>query len=633
MKCHAESDLLLTSCSRIGSLCDHKFCQNCFRKENIRLTNSTNPALKCPCCQTHFYGCMRSIDEAVLLGEAATFSTHISPTLLSESNTIIPRAEVISINGVNMKALEKLESALHLNPINPNSLYLLFRVCKYGKSFLSKHKKVYTPPTDFYGLKVYEYSFKLLDHPTVSDGHTFVQCVCCDELSRLFWAYYNYPSSLTYAKLAYEHCLRSSNRQNLTGFKDSYLESKAAFDKLPPLRFAIGNEVEFLHELETGGEWKLGKVVELYYRERDFDITFTAPYRLVANKESEPPVYICVKADTDRYVRKVGVRSIEDTRYQARLDAKVEELARVYCSQEFIEDVHRSLAQDRGFVEMLQSVWRLSLSSFLVLMYRMLVMYRQPLVRTDSGYHVPLTEEVIAGIKAYFDPALLSPRNTAPSAAAGEDSFSEQIRTDIIRIFQGNPRGVIDVSDDNNVQAFLLNGISAIMPLGLPRLDSITAYAGLSGLSGDFTVPSWLSDAISKATSAHDLRHLHSGGTGSMKLENFLLTWVSVHAFLEKAGPACECPFVYFFVKSCVEQHLGAPKLALDLHDRMNMQLSREFIRCANPTCELNKLDHSTGKVKFKQCSRCKAVIYCSRECQIAHYPEHKRLCREHSTG
>ena len=118
----------------------------------------------------------------------------------------------------------------------------------------------------------------------------------------------------------------------------------------------------------------------------------------------------------------------------------------------------------------------------------------------------------------------------------------------------------------------------------------------------------------------------------STKPGQYLYAWIALHDCLDNpsAGPACECPFVYFFVKFCLEHGFGVPKLALAAYDRMNMQLSREFIRCANPSCELNKLDKATGKVTFKKCSRCLAVIYCSRECQTSHYPEHKVNCREH---
>ena len=165
-----------------------------------------------------------------------------------------------------------------------------------------------------------------------------------------------------------------------------------------------------------------------------------------------------------------------------------------------------------------------------------------------------------------------------------------------------------------------------------------SAFAGLLDRPSNFTVPLEISEGISRVSSLPELRRIQRGATSGhsgTRLRQYLKAWIGVHTCLENpnAGPACECPFVYFFVKFCHEYDLGVPKLALALYDRMNMQLSREFIRCANPTCELNRLDQSTGKVKFKQCSRCHAVIYCSRECQTAHYPEHKMLCREHLTG
>ena len=106
--------------------------------------------------------------------------------------------------------------------------------------------------------------------------------------------------------------------------------------------------------------------------------------------------------------------------------------------------------------------------------------------------------------------------------------------------------------------------------------------------------------------------------------------WYGLEECLENhnTAPSCECPFIYFFVKFCLNHDIPVPQVALALYDRMNAQLSREFIRCANPTCVLNRLDKSTGQVKFEKCSRCLAVIYCSRECQVAHYPLHKKLCR-----
>lgn len=31
---------------------------------------------------------------------------------------------------------------------------------------------------------------------------------------------------------------------------------------------------------------------------------------------------------------------------------------------------------------------------------------------------------------------------------------------------------------------------------------------------------------------------------------------------------------------------------------------------------------------KLSHCAKCKKVVYCSRECQKAHFPRHKKLCK-----
>ena len=535
---------------------------------------------------------------------------------------------------MNMSVLAKFEAVLELNPLNFYNLYFLFHSFSNGHTFRLNHPNS-DYPSEFYLLKLHEYAFKLLDHPQLSgDWYDFIRCECYHELADVFYRYRNPPTALKYYKLAYEYCLRSTDKRNLSCHKNVYIRRRADFAQLPPLRFAVGDEVEFLHKLETGSEWKLGKVVELHYRERVFDLSFNAPYRLQLLDDSDsgnqPPVYAWVKADIDRYVRRVGVRSIEGTRYQARLDAKVEELSRLYCSNDFLHDIYHALAQDHDFVQMLLSVWQVELSEHIVNRYRMFVLYRQPFIRTDSGYHVPSSEEVIAGIKAYFDPAHL--RGEAATFAEGEISDSQRIREVALSLIVQSDSVSTSFVNTSDAQVLLLRAVKAYIVL-LLRLDSSGSftYVDLREWDHDFSVPQEVSDAISRASSVNELSRVVVQGED--RVGDYLEAWCRVCLENPDGGPTCECLFIYFFIKTCLDHGWGVPKLGLALYDRMNIQLSREFIRCANPSCEHNKLDHSTGKIKFKQCSRCKAVIYCSRECQTAHYPEHKRLCREHLTG
>ena len=637
MKCREENDILLTPYALVAEMCSHKICQSCFRNENTDLPLASDPTyiFTCPCCHTPFYTNMQSIDEAILLGQAVTLKNHITPKLLLPKAVVIAEESILCATEINKLIIDKLESALLINPTNVDTLYLLYLSCSNGYTFLIRRSSG-DSHIEWYVIKLYEYSFLVLDHPATAGRYEFVRGDCWFDLATIFLCVYrNYPPALKFSKLAYEHCLRSSDHSHLAMHKALYLKSRAAFAKMPPLRFAVGDEVEFLHAGgDDGVQWKLGKVIELYYRQKSFDLNFTAPY-LVKYEDSDsadqPIVHIWVTADIDRYVRKVGVRSIEDTRYAFRLNAKVEKLDQVYCSREFIENVYDTLAQDREFVEMLQSVWQIELSEFKLSVYRVLVMYRKPLVRTDSGYHVPSSEEFIAGIKAYFDPALLS-GHAAPTAGVGQDSDLQEIRSVILDMCRGAVTDTLAISDDLGAQGLLFQG--SFWYLNMLIQNESRSSAGVHD-SNEFTIPLRISDAVSRALTTRDLELLQSDPVGVTKADRYLTSWITLHACLENPdfGSECECPFAYFFIKECLDHGWGVPKLALVLYDKMDMQLSREFIRCANSTCEINRLDQSTGQVKFKLCSRCKAVIYCSRECQTVHYPEHKILCREHSIG
>ena len=452
-------------------------------------------------------------------------------------------------------------------------------------------------------------------------------------VARTFDSILNYTASMKYYKLAYEYCLRSSDHSTLERHKGDYLRVKEQVAKEYSLRFAVGNEVEFYIESGDGetGEWMPGKISELYYRDRSFPLEFTAPYRIElygeGNTADHPPVYAWVKGDIDRYVRKIGVRSIEKTRYQVRLDAKVAVLAQVYCSKEFVLEVYRILARDRVFVNWLQSEWEIRTTERVVYLYRMLVMYRQPLVRIDSGYHLPSTEEIANDIKNYFTQAAL----TTPTLYSLNDA-------EIVILHWPHKASRELVKGSDCARSHYIRFFTYY--LEWYKHDRTRMDAALRDcivlLEHGFSIPppaACLSPSVLKAFSTSESPQL-AGNTqqsGSPEVTILGHLWTALCSFIEKSDTehAAECPFVYFFVKYCLDYGMGVPKAALAVYDRMNMQLSREFIRCANPSCVLNKLDQSTGQVKFKKCIRCLVVIYCSRACQVAHYPDHKRLCRE----
>ena len=670
-KCSIRTSDLLCSFDYISFIgrCYHIYFSSCFKKENDFDFTSKLP--RCPCCQKLFYEYVESMEEALLIGEAAYLlndSKYISPELGRDESVI---------HKLYNEALSKYEQALLINPSNIIVKYCIVQCCVKGLEYCREVQDSFVTPAQ-YGIPriqimlkinsaehyhccelLYNLSYELIEQAFDEQGKSRIHILWdtkgypkenrleewYNALSNVLLDNSNITAALQYAKLAYETCLRSPSQPNLDKYKENLMFLKNLFaEEEAPLRFAVGDIVEFLHE-KDGSEWKLGKIVELYYRERSFPMVFTAPYRLQllgdSGEVTDPPVYAYVRADFDRYIRKPGVKLVEDTRYQARLDAKVAELANVYCTKEFVHDIYHTLAQDCKFVEMLANTWHIALSERVLHLYRMLVMYREPLLRTDSGYHLPTADEVIAGIRAYFSRA--DKTLASPSAAANEQIDDDRrIKAVIVAMLQhadlsvpqmsyifcienraamymraitGYP--ILDITGDERCEdrvAYFENGFSVPLPSGclIPEISAALAtVAGTRRLESMIPVPTYAPG------------------------RRFLIMWKQIVKFLDKSefGLACECPFVYFFVKFCLDQGMGVPKPALVVYDRMNMQLSREFIRCANTSCEHNKLDKSTGKVKFKQCSRCRAVIYCSRDCQTAHYPEHKRLCREHLTG
>ena len=121
MKCQEESKKLLSSLAvffnKITDPCDHKFCQSCFRKENADLTTSETYRFTCPCCHTLFYESTHSIDEAIILGEAATMRMYIKPQLIQGRDVVQTSDEKSSfLHEMNKLLIKQLEELLKFNP-------------------------------------------------------------------------------------------------------------------------------------------------------------------------------------------------------------------------------------------------------------------------------------------------------------------------------------------------------------------------------------------------------------------------------------------------------------------------------------------------------------------------------------
>ena len=360
---------------------------------------NSNVSVFCPCCNLQFFKNATSKRESALIGEGVLLCSQLVATL---SSVTVEEYSVI------LSSIDILERALALNYNNVLSLMFIIRCYDKAAGYCVGNRNE-AGVCDADVVEIY-YAFlrKLHDHcielfkvcfdknkkPIIDNIDVYYHLI-----GHAFNVFSNFYQAVKYYELAYVYTLKINNNKASLKYKELITDAKASLDQQPKLRFKVGDEVE----VNEGGEWQRGTVVELYYREKSYSLDYNAPYRVatvVAGRSS----HVCAKEDVDRYVRKVGAKAIQETRYQGKLDAKVEELAYVYCSQAFIQEVYAELQLDQDFCQRLCQIGKINLSLAVLYTYRMLVMYSQPLVRTDSGYHILTVNEVVGGFKEYLAP-------------------------------------------------------------------------------------------------------------------------------------------------------------------------------------------------------------------------------------
>ena len=654
--CRGREVLLFCTPALGFGLCGHISCQSCFTLKN---KTKVSKSYSCPVCMGPFYYSLSSLAEAIMIGVGAyyhfcssrcemkvgdndeyTFSTkqldNFESLIVSHPNSICGLIFLISSLSSVVNIAERVEPDLY-----DNDKITLF--CKRRPEITSNITTMY------------KCCLNLLDMTDHESSFLFTTCldIYYCHIGHAFAINSNTVMSFKYSKLAYAFALRCDRPQLINQYKRNLMLMKSKLDVLPPMRFVVGDKV--LCRDKEADEWRSCEVVELHYRERDDPLHYCAPYRVkgLAGDDcpgeassdkggDDVPVYLTVEDDSDALVRRPGWISLEAARFEARLDAKVDELLAVYCSPEFIQGIYRTLRADEAFCARLHEDWQLEFSEHVLYLFRMLIMYRQPLVRTDSGYHIPTADEVIAGIREFFYSDTAAGLEDKMESGCSDCSVILKMADSLVLRFPPMAFDHYSPSSDMYLNIWLPEGLVALTLSSYLSMyseevhghDDVIALIqhGFSKFIPVHLVPS--QEAMQLITACKSAGHflqlfdqLSLLGVDYLVISMYQFVFDLVVPRQSRSKSFRESPMVFFFVKYCIDQGLGVPGPLLAAYNDMRGQLSCGFLRCANPTCEHNKLDKSTGKVKFKKCSRCQTVIYCSRECQVAHYPNHKAHC------
>ena len=84
--------------------------------------------------------------------------------------------------------------------------------------------------------------------------------------------------------------------------------------------------------------------------------------------------------------------------------------------------------------------------------------------------------------------------------------------------------------------------------------------------------------------------------------------------------------------KAAAQGHTGAKENIKMLEDHLHASTAAAPAASSPHTCaNCGAAETAGGSVALKPCSRCKAVVYCGKECQAAHWKGggHKAVCKE----
>ena len=347
-RCQGQDHLLFcTPCFRFG-LCGHVSCQSCFK-----LANQTNESKSyvCPVCKGPFYYSLSSLEEAIMLGEGLySFLRNLRREV--EIGDSDPTKFLIEAQPLRNQYLNKFTQLIE---IYPNSICGLISSISCLNSVITLIEYTLLPrPGDldngtlYCDLRpeltlnvnnMYKFCIKLLDMTDHESAFLITENldVYYSCIAHAFSFNYNVFMAVKYYKMAYAFALRANHSSE--HYKKQLTVEMKRLAVFPPLRFAIGDKV-LCREVE-GGEWRQCEVAELHYRERDDSLRYRAPYRVKVlagddspsgnggDEEEDAHVYITIEDDSDAYARRPGWISLEAARFEARLDAKVEELAQV----------------------------------------------------------------------------------------------------------------------------------------------------------------------------------------------------------------------------------------------------------------------------------------------------------------